>query len=211
MFGDDDGPPPARSARVRPTRQSDEPSKRRERMDPRFDPMFGEPNRAFVESHYKFVQEREEEEERERRFRIRCLKCVLRRFELEEAGADTTEYDFTDDEEQVFGDDHREDLALLKLTPTPHIRRELEELKRASQLYTARHKDKAANRRRSEVKKNIMKKEVKAVRDGVKSKPYFPKRRELKKAELADTYDRLEEKGGQAAVNRYVARKGMRN
>lgn len=40
---------------------------------------------------------------------------------------------------------------------------------------------------------------------------FFPKRKELKKAVIADTFDKLQQSGGKAAVDRYVLRKEKRH
>lgn len=214
-MSDDEGPPPVQDAHRRPpprrAAQSGIASGRgaaaAKRMDPRFDPMFGKVDVRHFEQHYKFLREEEEKEEVERRFKIKCLKCVLRRAELEEAGEDLDEYDLSDYEQEVFGEDHQRDLRAMKLTPPQHLYKELAQLQRASQLYTARTRDDKVKDRHATVKKELLKKEVQAVKAGTKSKPFFPKRAEVKKAMLADTFTHLNDKGGKAAVDRYLMRK----
>ncbi|KAK7202095.1 hypothetical protein NESM_000278200 [Novymonas esmeraldas] len=226
MSDDDDGgaPPPAQDAHRRPRRgsshgssagpssrvaaqQQQQQQQRPARVDPRFDSMFGRVDARRVEQNYAFLREAEAQEEVQRRLRIRCLKCVLRRSELEDAGEDLDEYDLSDYEREVFGEDHQRDLWQMKRTPPPHLYAELEQLQRASQLYTAKTRDATVKDRRSRVKQALMKKEVASVKAGVKAKPYFPKKAEVKRAVLADTFVRLNDKGGKAAVDRYVIRK----
>ncbi|KPI83327.1 hypothetical protein ABL78_7636 [Leptomonas seymouri] len=214
-MSDDDGPPPAQDAHRKPKRQFPKPGggfgTRKgdavKRVDPRFDPMLGRADVRHFEQNYKFLREEEEKEEMARRFRIKCLKCVIRRCELEQAGEDLDEYDLSDYEQEVFGEDHQRELREMKLTPPQQLYAELEQLQRATQLYVSRTRDKSAQDRHARVKKELLKKEVQAVKAGTKSKPYFPKRAELKKAMLADTFTHLNEKGGKAAVDRYVIRK----
>lgn len=204
----DDAPPPAKSARVRPAaRQVHSQRVRRVTLDPRFDPMFGRADPKVFEANYKFLRDQQHEEETQRRFRMRCLKCLIRRHELEEAGEDLDEYDLTDEERETFGPDHQQELAALKLTPPERIYAELEQLQRACQLHVSRTKNAVADSRHEHVKKEIMRKELQSVKDGTKSKPFYPKRSVVKRAVLADTFDKLEAKGGKAAVDRYVARK----
>lgn len=234
----DDRPPPAKSARTRPPSlqqpHGGRPTTARARrpIDPRFDPMYSTPDDLKqYEKNYKFLLEQEEAEEEARRFRIKCLKCVIRRHEMEQAryekkkqeaaragkrsrkAADDDEDDedddegFSDYEREVFGDDHLRELAQLKLTPPQHLYRELEQLQRQSQLYVSRKKNTAAVSRRSQIRKRMMKEEVSAVKGGTKAKPFFPKRSVVKRAVLSDTFDRLEEKGSKSAVDRYIARK----
>lgn len=254
---DDDRPPPAKSARVKPASTRGRPGQRRinvnnvnnsnhsiggsgltlvkrpKSVDPRFDPMFGGlADQRHFEKSYSFLLEQQAEEEQRRRFRIRCLKCVLKRHELDRAriaarsdaaategggrGKKTSrptaeEEDEDEDldayEKEIFGDEHQQELRALKLTPPQHIYRELDELKRDSQLYISRTKNTVAVSRRDEVKKDLMRKEVQAVKAGTKARPFFPKRAELKRAVLSDRFDRLEEKGGKDAVDRYLSRK----
>lgn len=213
-MSDDDGPPPVQDAHRRPRPKAAQrgggfgaKAVSGSRVDPRFDPMFGRADARHFEQNYKFLREEEEKEEVQRRFRMRCLKCVLRRCELEEAGEDLDEYDLSDYEQEVFGEDHQRELREMKLTPPQHLHTELEQLKRASQLYISRTRDNSAKDRHSSVKKELLKKEVQAVKAGTKSKPYFPKRAEVKKAMLADTFTHLNDKGGKNAVDRYLIRK----
>lgn len=169
--------------------------------------MFGRADVRQFEQHYGFLREQEQSEEAERRFRMRCLRCVLRRHELEEAGEDLEEYDLSDEEQEVFGTEHQSQLAQLKLTPPSRIYEELDQLKRASQLYVSKTKDASVKERQLRAKKELMKKEVGEVKAGRKSTLFFPKRAEVKRAVLASTYDRLNESGGKAAVERYLIRK----
>jgi len=85
------------------------------------------------------------------------------------------------------------------------------QLQREAQLYTAQTKNTVANSRQDRVKKEWMKKEVTAVKDGVKVRPHFPKRSELRRAVISDTFERLEESGGKIAVDRYLTRKVKRS
>jgi hypothetical protein len=214
---DDDGPPPVHDAHKKPKRSFSQrgggsvgygkKDAVAQRVDPRFDPMFGRADPRHFEQNYKFLREAQEEEEVQRRFRIKCLKCIIRRCELEEAGEDLDEYDLSDFEQEVFGEDHQRELREMKLTPPSQLYKELEQLQRASQLYTARTRDISAKDRHASVKKSLLKKEVQAVKAGAKAKPYFPKRAEVKKAMLADTFTHLHNKGGKAAVDRYLIRK----
>lgn len=212
---DDDGPPPAKSAHVKPKGKSgsssslhnSNKSQKAAIGDPRFDPIYGPADTRHFEQHYKFLIEQQAEEEERRKFRIRCLRCVLRRIRLEDAGEDLEEYDLSDTEREVFGEEHLSDLAQLKRTPTKQIVEELEKLQRESQVYISQVKDKSAKSRRSNVRTSLIKKEVEAVKQGVKSKPYFPKRSEVKRAVLSDTFDRLEGVGGKAAVDKYLLSK----
>lgn len=212
-MSDDEGPPPVQDAHKKPKRafaQRGGTNKKdvlARRVDPRFDPMFGRADARHFEQNYKFLREEEEKEEVNRRFRIKCLKCIIRRCELEEAGEDLDEYDLSDYEQEVFGEDHQRELREMKLTPPQQLYRELEQLQRASQLYISRTRDNSAKDRHASVKKALLKKEVQAVKAGTKTKPYFPKRAEVKKAMLAETFTHLNEKGGKAAVDRYLIRK----
>ncbi|KAG5487536.1 hypothetical protein LSCM1_07493 [Leishmania martiniquensis] len=221
---DDDGPPPARDAHKRPRRSapprgaSGDVGKAssvtstvvQRRVDPRFDPMFGRADARMFEQNYGFLREAEAKEEEERRFRIKCLKCIIRRCELEEAGEDLDEYDLSDHEQEVFGADHARELREMKLTPPQQLYAELEQLQRASQLYVSKTRDASIKERRSRVRKELLRKEVMAVKSGTKARPYFPKRAEVKRAVAADTFSRLNEKGGKAAVDRYIIRKRKR-
>eukprot|EP00796_Vickermania_ingenoplastis_P009128 gene9129-6416_t len=208
---DDDGPPPAKSARVRPRRAMPRGSSKAGLGDPRFDTLHGRADTRAFEHNYKFLREQQEEEEQRRRFRIRCLKCIIRRLELEDAGEDLEEYDLSDTEREVFGEDHLSELAALKRTPPQHIYKELQQLQRESQLYVSQSKDSGVKSRQKSVRKEIIKKEVGAVKAGAKSKPFFPKRSELKRAVLSDTFDRLESVGGKAAVDKYLLSKKKKN
>ncbi|CCW64807.1 unnamed protein product [Phytomonas sp. EM1] len=219
MSNDDDGPPPARSAHRKPARRNHSmrsegcslPSlKRHQPIDPRFDQMFGRADLRQFENNYKFLHEQFEEEEARRQHRIRCLKCILRRIALEDAGENLAEYDLSDDEREIFGEDHLQELTLLKLTPPERIHAELDKLKRESQLYKSKTKGNAAASRKAQVKKEMMSKEVRAVKANEKARPYFPKRSVIKKAVYADRFESLEQKGGKHAVERYLARKSKR-
>ncbi|KAL7698769.1 rRNA biogenesis protein RRP36 [Lotmaria passim] len=213
-MSEDEGPPPVQDAHKKPRRPLSHQSggvnnanAATKRVDPRFDPMLGRADTRHFEQNYKFLREEQEKEEAARRFRMKCLKCIIRRCELEEAGADLEEYDLSDYEQEVFGEDHQRELREMKRTPPQLLYRELEQLQRASQLYVTRTRDSSARDRHAKVKKELLKKEVQAVKAGTKSKPYFPKRAEVKKAMLADTFTHLNEKGGKAAVDRYLIRK----
>ncbi|CAC9442012.1 conserved hypothetical protein [Leishmania infantum JPCM5] len=217
----DDGPPPVHDAHKRPRRTTSSRGAKsstntassvtsavaQRRIDPRFDPMFGRADKRMFEQNYGFLREAEEKEEAERRFRIKCLRCVIRRCELEEAGEDLDEYDLSDYEQEVFGEDHQRELREMKLTPPQRLYAELEQLQRASQLYVSKTRDASVKDRRSSVKQELLRKEVVAVKAGRKARPYFPKRAEVKRAMTADTFSRLNDKGGKAAVDRYVIRK----
>nr|CCM36067.1 hypothetical protein, conserved [Leishmania guyanensis] len=216
-----DGPPPAHDAHRRPPRTASlygptsstgataaaKSAVAQWRIDPRFDPMFGRADKRAFEQHYGFLREAEAKEEEERRFRIKCLRCVIRRCELEEVGEDLDDYDLSDYEQEVFGEDHQRELREMKLTPPQRLYAELEQLQRASQLYVSKTRDASVKDRRSSVKKNLLRKEVAAVKAGIKARPYFPKRAEVKRATTADTFSRLHDRGGKAAVERYVIRK----
>lgn len=206
-MSDDDGPPPARSARQRPKTQRVAPSARPALGDPRFDPLHGPASQRTFEQNYKFLFEQQEKEEEARRFRIRCLKCIRRRLELEEAGSDLEEYDLSDTEQEVFGEEHQAELMRLRRTPLPHVLRELQQLQRESQLYVSKMKNAKAKTRQGNVRKEMIKKEVEAVKKGAKSKPFFPRRGDIKKAVLSDTFDRLETTGGKHAVDKYLLSK----
>ncbi|KAG5511694.1 hypothetical protein JKF63_07291 [Porcisia hertigi] len=220
-MGNEDGPPPAHDAHKRPRRATQvraasganapaasvKSARSKRRIDPRFDPMFGRADTRLFEQNYGFLRESEAKEEAERRFRIKCLKCVLRRCELEEAGEDLDEYDLSDYEQEVFGEDHQRELREMKLTPPQRLYTELEQLQRASQLYISKTRDASVKDRQSKVRKELLRKEVAAVKTGTKARPHFPKRAEVKRAIMADTFSRLNEKGGQGAVDRYVIRK----
>ncbi|CCW67526.1 unnamed protein product [Phytomonas sp. Hart1] len=219
MYDDNDAPPPARSAHSKPSRRNSStqlgshalPTPQRHRpIDPRFDPMFGNADLSQFKNNYKFLQEQIEEEETRRQHRIRCLKCILRRFTLEDAGEDLAEYDLSEDERMIFGEDQLQELNHLKLTPSERIHAELDKLKRESQLYKSKTKGNAAVSRKAQIKKGLMRKEVQAVKMGTKLKPYFPKRSVVKKAIHADTFESLEQKGGKHAVERYLARKSKK-
>lgn len=214
---DKDGPPPAHSARIRPARSASQSHlssssavPRRSGIDPRFQEMLGKVNMRQFEQNYSFLREQSEEEESARRFRIRCLRCVLRRHELEDAGEDVEQYDLSDDERDTFGPEHAQELREMKCTPPVHLYAELERLKGESTLHKARTRNQTALTRQQSVRKELMKKELNAVRAGQKSRMYFPKKQAVKRAVLADTFDKLEESGGRAAVDRYVQRKQAR-
>lgn len=212
-MGNDDGPPPAQSARVKPRRPAQfnsGASKKRAVGDPRFDSLFGKADAKHFEQHYKFLREQQEEEESKRKFRIRCLKCVLRRCALEESNEPLEEYDLSDTEREVFGEDHRSELLLLKRTPPAAISAELAALQRTSQVYVSQVKDAAVNQRKQKVKNSLMKRETDAVKEGTKQKAFFPKRKDVKRAVLNDTFDRLKETGGKAAVDKYLIGKSKR-
>ncbi|GET85708.1 hypothetical protein, conserved [Leishmania tarentolae] len=225
LMNNDDGPPPAQDAHKRPRRttssraassssigaaSSSKSALAQRPVDPRFDPMFGRADKRMFEQNYGFLREAQEKEEAERRFRIKCLKCIIRRCELEEAGEDLDEYDLSDYEQEVFGEDHQRELREMKLTPPQQLYAELDQLQRASQLYISKTRDAAVKDRRSGVKAALLRKEVAAVKAGKKSKPYFPRRAEVRRAMRADTFSRLNDKGGKAAVDRYVIRKRQR-
>lgn len=208
----DEGPPPARSARVKPKKKEafGSPSPKSTIGDPRFDPLYGPVDTQSFEKNYKFLREEQAKEEEQRRFRIKCLKCFLRRVELEKSGENLEEYDLSDTEKEVFGEEHLKDLSVLKRTPEKEIYGELSKLQRESQIYISQVKDSQLKDRRHKIQTSRVKEEVKAVREGKKSKPFFPKRREIKERILSDTFDRLEKSGGKAAVDKYVARKQKR-
>ncbi|KPA75599.1 hypothetical protein ABB37_08474 [Leptomonas pyrrhocoris] len=214
-MSDDDGPPPVHDAHRKPKHPLSKYSRGygakkdavMTRVDPRFDSMFGRADARQFEQNYGFLREEAEREEVARRFRVKCLKCIIRRCELEQAGEDLDEYDLSDYEQEVFGEEHQRELREMKLTPPQQLYAELEKLQRESQLYIARTRDNAAKDRHSSVRKELLKKEVQAVKAGTKSKPYFPKRAAVKKAMLADNFTHLNEKGGKAAVDRYLIRK----
>ncbi|EPY40973.1 hypothetical protein AGDE_02952 [Angomonas deanei] len=158
----------------------------------------------------------QEEEEVERKWRIRRLKCIIRRIELEKAVKDGElgeeefgEYDLSDVEEELF-EGHRDELIQLKRTPPAEVFRELETLQRASQLYLSQSKGNAVLSRKDNVRKEMLKKEVKLVKEGAKQKPFFPKRSAVKRALIEDTYEHLDKTGGKQAVDRYLARKTKR-
>lgn len=209
-MSNDEGPPPAVSGHVRPKKNNKSrfnEKKRPEIGDPRFESTFGSTDVRHFDQNYKFLREMQEEEENQRRFRIRCLKCYIRRIELEAENADLEEYDLSETEREVFGDGHMAELAELKRTPANDVYAELLRLQRESQLYVSRNKDTKAKSRQSAVRTALIKKEVDAIKQGVKSKPYFPKRSQVKRAVLADTFDSLERQGGKIAVDKYLLSK----
>ncbi|KEG14295.1 hypothetical protein DQ04_00531000 [Trypanosoma grayi] len=212
MGGDNlDGPPPERSARVRPQRRSTIPVvRRRPSVDPRFSDLYGTVDQKQFEEHYKFLREQQDDEETRRRHRMRCLKCIIKRGELEASGADLEEYDLSETEREVFGDDQQDELAALKLIPLEVVQAELQQLQRESQLYVTRTKGRQVQARRDSLRREIIKREAVAVRQGKKQRPFIPKRAQLKREVLADTFERLERKGGKGAVDRYVERKSKR-
>ncbi|EPY33298.1 hypothetical protein STCU_02330 [Strigomonas culicis] len=180
--------------------------------------MYGPVDTKQFEANYKFLREEQEEEEKRRRFRMACLRAMVRRIELEDAvykgeldAAEFEEYDLSDNERDIFGKDHMDELAELKRTPPQFIYTELEQLQRQSLLHQSRSKGGAVLSRKDKVKKELMKKEVQQVKEGVKQKPFFPKRSAVKRALIADTYDRVEAKGGKGAVEKYLNRKSRRH
>ncbi|KAF8289373.1 putative protein of unknown function (DUF947) [Trypanosoma cruzi] len=206
-----DGPPPERSARVRPKHRSALPAVRRQRaVDPRFSDLYGTVDQKQFEVHYKFLREQQEEEETHRRNRIRRLKCIARRGELEASGADLEEYDLSETEREVFGEDHLDELSAMKLLPLQDVQRELQQLQRESQLHVSRTKGRHVQSSRDTLRKEIIKREALAVKEGKKQRPFIPKRAHLKREILADTFERLERKGGKGAVEKYVGRKSRR-
>lgn len=212
MTNREDGPPPAKSARVKPVekfRQKMFPSKSAA-GDPRFDPLYGAVNKQSFEKNYTFLREEQAKEEEQRRFRMKCLKCFLRRVELEKSGENLADYDLSDTENEVFGEEHRKELAVLKRSPPNIIYEELHQLQRESQIYVSQTKDGQVHDRKHKIYTNRMKEEVKAVREGKKSKAFFPKRKEVKQMILSDTFDRLEKAGGKAAVGKYLVEKQKR-
>lgn len=220
-MSDDDAPPPAKSARERPKQHGSRllaPVARPRHIDPRFDPMYGPVDTKLFETNYKFLREQEEEEEKRRRHRMACLRAMVRRIELEDAvykgeldAAEFEDYDLSDNERDIFGPERMDELAELKHTPPKFIYEELEKLQRQSLLYQSRTKGGAVLSRKDKVRKDLMKKEVQQVKDGVKQKPFFPKRNAVKRALIADTYDRVEAKGGKGAVEKYLNRKSRRH
>ncbi|ORC85383.1 uncharacterized protein TM35_000351270 [Trypanosoma theileri] len=213
MAGDNsDAPPPERSARVRPKRRNDIPAvRRRAAIDPRFSDLYGTADEQQFEQHYKFLREQQEEEQRRRRHRIRCLKCLIRRGELEESGADLAEYDLSENEREVFGEDHLDELADMRLQPLATLQAELQQLQRESQLHVSREKGRQARSAAVAVKREVVTREAAAVRAGVKRRAFVPRRSELRRAVLADKFERLEQRGGKAAVDKYVERKSRRH
>ncbi|RNF07182.1 hypothetical protein TraAM80_03554 [Trypanosoma rangeli] len=206
-----DGPPPERSARVRPTHRSTLPALTRHKaVDPRFSDLYGTVDQKQFESHYKFLREQQEEEETRRRHRMRCLKCIVRRGELEASGANLEEYDLSENEREVFGEDHLDELLAMKLRPLPDLQMELQGLQRESQRHVSRMKGRQVQSRRDNLRKEIIKREAVAVKEGKKQRPFIPKRAQLKREILADTFERLERKGGKRAVDKYVERKSRR-
>ncbi|RHW70087.1 hypothetical protein DPX39_090045600 [Trypanosoma brucei equiperdum] len=203
-YNDPDGPPPERSARVRPRRQSGVPAVRPHRfVDPRFSDLYGAVDRKQFEDNYKFLREQEEEEQSRRKHCIQCLKYALRRHEREEVGQDEE----SEEEEDRFEEENRDEINRLMLRPPSDLKAELQQLKRESQLYISRTKDREVRARRQAVRKGIIKREAAAVRDGKKQRAFIPKRSQLKREVLAETFDKLEKKGGKGAVDKYVERK----
>lgn len=146
---------------------------------------------------------------------------MLRRFAVEEnllSGEEDEEFDLSEQEREVFLDGIDEEdatsvqqalreLALLKRTPKAAIQEELQQLKRETTLYLSQVGERKAKSRVAEVKKAAMKAEVKAVKEGKKQKPYFMKRKEVKERIAADTFEKLEQRGGKLMVDKYLERK----
>lgn len=210
-----EGPPPAKSARIKPKKRAllvaGAPSASKSSVgDPRFDPIYGPVDKQLFERNYKFLRVEQVKEEQERRGRIKRLKCFLRRVELEKSGENLDEYDLSDTENEVFGEEHRMELSVLRRTSPIEIYKELSKLQRESQIYISQTKDSEVHDRRKKLETTRVKEEVKAVKEGKKSKPFFPKRREIKQQILSDTFERLEKAGGKAAIEKYVVRKQKR-
>nr|CCC92901.1 conserved hypothetical protein [Trypanosoma congolense IL3000] len=200
---DPDGPPPERSARVRPQRQSCVPTVRHPRsVDPRFDDLYGAVDHKQFEDNYKFLREQEEEEERQRRHRIKCLKTAVRRHMKEDLGVDDEE-----EEQDEFSMKHHEEIEALMFRRLPDVKAELKQLQHESQVYVSKVKGRQVQTRRDAVRKEVIKREVAAVRSGKKLRPFIPKRSQLKREVLAEAFEKLEKKGGKGAVDKYLERK----
>lgn len=227
----DDERPIERSARKPPQKKvSNEllavlPKKHRA-VDPRFDPMYGSINEQQFKQNYKFLEDQRQDEQSRRRIKIRRLNTILRRLRAEkEAEANGEEvdgdYNFSEDEEEVFLRDIDEgdvasrsealgELRRMKRTPMHRLERELLEVQRESTLYQSQVGDSKAKSRVADVKKSIMKAEVKAVKEGTKNKPFFLKRGDLKRRVAEDKFEELNQKGGKNLVDKYMERKRKR-
>nr|CCC50523.1 conserved hypothetical protein [Trypanosoma vivax Y486] len=200
-----DGPPPERSAREKPRRWGNVPMVRHRRsIDPRFSDFYGTVDRKQFENNYKFLREWEAAEEVQRRERIHLLKRAVHRYEREERGSSD---ECTEDDE----DGVEDEVAALMLRPLDDLRRELRELERELQVHVSRVKGRQAQSRRDALRKQIIKREAAAVRDGKKQRAFIPKRSQLKRELLSETFERLERKGGMAAVDKYVERKAKKH
>lgn len=225
MGANDDDRPVERSARKRPPSHLQGaglalPSKPKT-IDPRFHSAYGSFQPQHYDQQYKFLQSQREEEQIARYKRIKRLHSMLRRFAVEEnllSGEEDEEFDLSEQEREVFLDGIDEEdatsvqqalreLALLKRTPKAAIQEELQQLKRETTLYLSQVGERKAKSRVAEVKKAAMKAEVKAVKEGKKQKPYFMKRKEVKERIAADTFEKLEQRGGKLMVDKYLERK----
>lgn len=220
----------------RPTSSSDEifakhrkPNRDRF-VDPRFDSMFGKADKAHFSQNYKFLMEQRATEQQARLKRIRQINTVLRRLRIEEAldeeGGDAEaldEYNFTDEEEDVFINSldpetttqadvamARRDLAMLRRTPIEMLAADLDKMKREVALFKSQTGDAKSKNKADDVKKRIIKEEVKAVKDGSKKRVFFPKRSDLKRRVAERTFDELEGAGGKNLVDKYLEKKRKR-
>ena len=229
----DDDRPIERSARKRPTAHpaiassSSASTKKSKTIDPRFHSAYGSFQAQHYDHRYQFLTEQREQEQQVRYKRIKRLHTMLRRFAVEEhnhqeeGGEDDEAYDLSETEREVFLDGIDEEdttsvqaalreLAILKRTPKAAIQEELQQLKRETTLYRSQVGEQKAKSRVAEVRKAAMKAEVKAVKDGTKQKPYFMKRKDVKEKIAADTFDKLDQRGGKLMVDKYLERKQKR-
>ena len=215
-----DEKPLERSARKPPPRVAPAGVRGKHRpVDPRFDPLFGSIGAAQL-NQYKFIEEQQAEEQVARRRRMKQLKCILRRFALEEAEENLEEYDLSDVEREQFceGIDASDEkgisaalreLRRLKLTHPQHIREELSRLQAEENKYRSI----VGGRRSISVKraaKDHIKAEIRTVKEGKKAKPFFLKRKALKSKVLELRFDALEGSGGKLKVDKYLEKKSRR-
>lgn len=104
----------------------------------------------------------------------------------------------------------RQMMEELRHEPYDTLQQMLLDLKHHSTLFKSKTANARALTQQSSVKRELMKKELRAVKDGKKSKVFIPKRKEVKSKILEKTYESLAERGGQQMVSTYLERKAKR-
>ena len=184
-----------RTARTAPKRKSvlATSSKRSTPMDPRFSNLCGAFDEKYFDQSYSFIAEKAEEEETHRRGRIKTLIHEIKR-----RGADR-------DEES--GD--AEDIAL-NMSPMYILQTELEGHKQESQRFRSARGTAAAKKIVQQARSQVLTAETRAVRDGKKSAPFFPKREDMKRRVEAARFEKLEETKQHGAGEKYLSKKRQR-
>ena len=207
-------------------------------LDPRFDQIHGDVNPKHVTERYAFIKEIAAKENEERQDRLKKLRAAKRRLQnFEGDGEEDAEEDAAIEKKRKVGaksrknidwdysggmgdadedddDDGAEldsvDQVLNEFEDPDDIDAELRELQRETSKFKQTVQMDKAQERVRKVKADHMKKELEAVKENQKAKPFFMKKKDLKKEVERTRYEELEKKGGKQMVGKFAEKKMKR-